>query len=269
MQDSGEFGDGGLDLSDPFLGGSGGMGMSAFGALSLSSSVGEGGPQLGRSKAPVGAGVRAESTKIMAKRFEERERVKTKILSSRLREERQALQRKQKGERRWKKKTERSPFLVDQLAEHERIDEENKIRLEEEKKRERAVDRRRKKVKNEIILKALSEASDLEALRQEKRAIANEEKRLKALLDLERAKQKRKQDVLAAQRALVQRKAAEEEYKRKERIQMVREKQKLQEDLLREKLDVKPPKYENTTFNSFGNDVGCFDNLGDESDEEL
>jgi hypothetical protein len=45
---------------------------------------------------------------------------------------------------------------------------------------------RKQKAKNEIILKALSEFSDLEALRKEKRAIMDEEQRLKALLSLEK-----------------------------------------------------------------------------------
>lgn len=45
---------------------------------------------------------------------------------------------------------------------------------------------RKEKAKNEIILKALSEFSDLEALRKEKRAIMEEEQRLKALLSLEK-----------------------------------------------------------------------------------
>ena len=57
-------------------------------------------------------------------------------------------------------------------------------------------------MKNEIILKALSEQSDLDALRREKRAIQLEEKRLRALLDLEKTNGHRKQDLLAAQRAL-------------------------------------------------------------------
>ena len=55
--------------------------------------------------------------------------------------------------------------------------------------------KRKEKVKNEIILKALAEASDLDALRAEKRLIAIEEKRLKALLDLEKTNASRKEDL--------------------------------------------------------------------------
>ena len=69
---------------------------------------------------------------------------------------------------------------------------ENRMRLKEEARRERLLNKRKEKIKNEIILKALAESTDLEALREEKRAIAMEEKRLKALIDLEKAKLKKK-----------------------------------------------------------------------------
>ena len=59
------------------------------------------------------------------------------------------------------------PFMVDLIAENERIDEENKVRIEEEARRERKLRMRKEKIKNEIVLKALSEVSDLDALRGE------------------------------------------------------------------------------------------------------
>ena len=74
-------------------------------------------------------------------------------------------------------KTQRSPFLVDLLAENERIDEENKVRLTEAARRQKLLERRKEEAKNEIILRALQEASDLDALRKEKRIIMEEERR--------------------------------------------------------------------------------------------
>ena len=135
---------------------------------------------------------------------------------------------------------ERSPFLVDLLAENERIDEENRVRLEEEARRERMLQRRKENIKNEIILKALGEASDLDALRQEKRLIAVEEKRLKALLTLERSKGHRKADLLAAKRAERQRKQVQAEYRRQKLREETKRRRELQRELLREKLNVKP-----------------------------
>lgn len=86
--------------------------------------------------------------------------------------------------------------------------------MREEARRQRLVEKRREDVKREIVLKALSEASDLEALRMEKRAILAEEKRLKALLELERMKAARKADRQAAARAEKQRQASKLEYRR-------------------------------------------------------
>ena len=74
-------------------------------------------------------------------------------------------------------KTQRSPFLVDLLAENEKIDEENRVRLAEQARRAKVFERRKEEAKNAIILKALQEASDLDALRKEKRIIMEEERR--------------------------------------------------------------------------------------------
>ena len=90
---------------------------------------------------------------------------------------------------------------MDLVAEDERIYEENQIRLREQRETERKVEKRRNKAKNDIILKALSEFSDLDALRREKRAIMEEEQRLRALLSLEKVTVDGKSDRLAAIRA--------------------------------------------------------------------
>ena len=97
-------------------------------------------------------------------------------------------------EKTWRKKTSKSPFAVDLVAEDERIQEENRIRAAEEESRRRLAEERRERAKNDIVLKALSEFSDLEALREEKRAIMEEEARLKALLSLEKVKTHGKTD---------------------------------------------------------------------------
>ena len=105
----------------------------------------------------------------------------------------------------WNKRLTNSPFNVDLVAEDERIYEENRIRNEEEQRIRKEVYERKEKAKNDIILKALAEFSDLEALRREKRAIMEEEQRLKALLTLEKANMSAKADRLAAERAEKQR----------------------------------------------------------------
>lgn len=66
---------------------------------------------------------RAESAQILSQKYSEREKVK----QQRLAEERQARvarqRRKQAKITQWQSKTKRSPFMVDLLAENERIDE--------------------------------------------------------------------------------------------------------------------------------------------------
>jgi hypothetical protein len=55
--------------------------------------------------------------------------------------------------KKWEKKTAKSPFAVDLVAEGERITEENRIRLAEEEARKREALMQRENAKNEIILK--------------------------------------------------------------------------------------------------------------------
>ena len=86
-------------------------------------------------------------------------------------DERDKVLQSSRGERaqRWAQKTKASPFAVDLVAEDERIYEENQIRTRELEENKKKIQIRRQKIKNHIILKALSEFSDLEALRREKR----------------------------------------------------------------------------------------------------
>ncbi|CAN0379201.1 unnamed protein product, partial [Phaeothamnion confervicola] len=153
----------------------------------------------------------------------------------------------------WRERLKKSPFTIDLLAENERVDEENRVRLREEERRAQLAERRRARVKNDIILQALSEASDLDALRREKRAIAEEERRLKALLDIERTGGHRKAQHLAAQRAERQRHQAKAEYRRRVFTAALDEHFVREADCLRGKLDVPPRPAD--TFTSFGNEL--------------
>lgn len=91
--------------------------------------------------------------------------------------------------KKWQEKTKNSPFAVNLVAEDERIFEENAIREQDESERRQRTQALKETAKNEILLKALGEFSELEALRREKRAILDEEQRLRALLALEKVPQ--------------------------------------------------------------------------------
>lgn len=159
---------------------------------------------------------RVESAQLMSRKFIERDAVKAAIIREQAATRRIIKQNREKMNRQWEVKTARSPFRVDLLAENERVDEENKVRLEEEARRARQSERRKEAAKSDIILGALMEASDLEALRREKRAIIEEERRLRALLDLERTNGHRKEQTLAAQRAEKQRHATKASHRRQQ-----------------------------------------------------
>ena len=100
-----------------------------------------------------------------------------------------------------KLKYSRSPFRVDLVAENERIDEINKVKIKDKTRKEKELQRWKERAKTAIIQKALDEANELEDLRKEKRKILEEEKRLKALLDLEKTNATRKEDRIIAERA--------------------------------------------------------------------
>lgn len=183
----------------------------------------------------------SRSQRLMEQRFQEREAVKRELLQSRA-DQRAKLQRQRiKSEVTWKAKLEKSPFLVNLIAENERIEEENKARLEEAARHEMRIERRRSKVKNDIILKALQEASDLDALRAEKRLIMEEERRLKALIEVEKTNLNRKQDLMAAMRAEKQRKQMQQEFRRQKRMQFEKEMREQRKLALKAKLGLEDP----------------------------
>ena len=124
--------------------------------------------------------VKRESAQLLERNLRARDKTKLNIRVER--QKKLGVLNKEREQRmaKWLGKTKTSPFAVDLVAEDERIYEENQIRLREQKETERKVEQRRSKAKNDIILKALSEFSDLDALRREKRAIIEEEQRLRA-----------------------------------------------------------------------------------------
>lgn len=126
------------------------------------------------------------SAAIMAKYSGERHELKSQLEEDKERKFKSKELRKKEMLLRWSKKLDKSSFLVDQVAESERIDEEYRVKLEEETRRAKLFEERKQKIKTEIILKALAESNDLEQLRQEKRLIQEEEKRLKVQQGQER-----------------------------------------------------------------------------------
>mmetsp|Transcript_20347 Transcript_20347/g.42571 ORF Transcript_20347/g.42571 Transcript_20347/m.42571 type:complete len:186 (+) Transcript_20347:252-809(+) len=136
----------------------------------------------------------------------------------------------------------RSPFLVDLVAENERIDEENKVRFREITRKQKALERRREAAKNDIILRALQEGNELENLRMEKRKILDEEKRLKALIEIEKTNAHRKDDRQAAVLAEKRRHAAKVEKRRVENMEKLAEREAVRMKKLEIKHNLKPKK---------------------------
>jgi len=130
--------------------------------------------------------IRKESEAILAKNMMLREKTKEILYEKRMKHEKLIQDNREHRLQRWIQKTKNSPFAINLVAEDERILEETTIRTTEERERRSLIETRKDRAKNEIILKALSEFSDLEALRKEKRAILDEEQRLRALLSLEK-----------------------------------------------------------------------------------
>lgn len=201
---------------------------------------------------------KVEAARVLSRKLMDRDRIKQEMLTSEREKRCKAFKARQKKQQNWEKRLQKSPFLVDLLGEQERIDEENRVRLQQEYARQKEAESRKERAKNEIVLKALTENSDLDALRREKRAIQEEEKRLKALLDIEKTKAHRKQDLLAAQLAERHRKATKSEYRRKNFQDALTKHLEEESAALREKLDVMPrpsstfDEYDSHNFMNFG-----------------
>lgn len=124
-----------------------------------------------------------------------------------------------------KSKSSRSPFLVDLVAENERIDEENKVRFHAITRRRRAAEQKREKAKSDIIFRALREEDELDNLRAEKRKILDEERRLRALIEIEKTNAHRKDDRQAAVLAEKRRHAAKVQQRRIKNMEQLAEKE--------------------------------------------
>ncbi len=189
-----------------------------------------------------------ETARILSQQSKERDRVKRQILDDREKFKAKMHMKREIRTEKWRQKLQKSPFRIDLVAESERLEEGNRVRLREEEKRAKVLEKRKMHVKNEIILRALQEASDLEALRAEKRMILKEENRLKAMLDLEKANSCRKSDLMAAVRAERQRKQMQLDYRRQQRLEYELAIKYRHREALKKKLGIEQePK-----------DLGCF-----------
>lgn len=149
------------------------------------------------------ARAREESTKIMSLRCAQRNSVRDEMMrEKRVFEELVSRTRRDRHER-WTNKTQRSPFNVDLLAQHQRLDEESRVREQLESRKARLASRRDREAHNAIFKRAIQSSDELDLLRKEKRLLLENEKRLKAMRDLEKSNarteqilQQRRQKVL-------------------------------------------------------------------------
>mmetsp|Transcript_16460 Transcript_16460/g.32930 ORF Transcript_16460/g.32930 Transcript_16460/m.32930 type:complete len:261 (+) Transcript_16460:295-1077(+) len=160
-----------------------------------------------------------ESAKIVNKYNGERAEMKRQLEEDNERRFKARELKKKEMLLKWSRKLDRSSFSVDQVAESERIDEEQRVKLEEEARRAKMFEERKQKIKTEIILKALAESNDLEQLRQEKRLIQDEEKRLKVQQGLERRSVADKKADMMAQ--------LQEERRRRNEMQFMQQRNRL------------------------------------------
>jgi hypothetical protein len=137
------------------------------------------------------------------------------------------------------KSPKRSPFLVDLVAENERIDEEFQVRKKVQIRKQRILTKKREEDKNNIILRALQEANEIELLRREKRHILEEEKRLKAMIEIEKLNAQRKDDRIRAERAERKRKRVKTTERQARNKSMIEEHVKIEQDILRVKHNLK------------------------------
>lgn len=99
-----------------------------------------------------------------------------------------------------RRKSAKSPFQIDLVAETERIDEEVMVRLQFEDKLQVVDSKRKEKVMDAVIRSALTEEDHVARLREEKRKLLIEQKRLLALRDMQKsdANLQRKKDMLVS-----------------------------------------------------------------------
>jgi len=133
------------------------------------------------------ARAREESTKIMSLRVAERNSVRDDMLREKRKyEDLEAITRKDRQDR-WTQKTQKSPFNVDLLAQHQRLDEESKMRIQMESRKAKIAARKERETQDALTKKVGAHEMELEALRKEKRQLLENEKKLKAMRDLEKS----------------------------------------------------------------------------------
>ena len=137
------------------------------------------------------------------------------------------MQRTPKHTKKKPQKNRLSPFLVDLVAENERIHEEHRAR------KQKAI-HKREETRDEQRLQAASRGNDqeLKNLRIEKRKIIDEEKRLKALLEIEKNNAHRKENRQAAVLAEKRRHDAKIEMRREKNMQRLADKEAVRIKLL-------------------------------------
>lgn len=158
--------------------------------------------------------IRKESEAMLAKGIIEREKTKQRMFETRMERDQIYATSREARDKKWLEKTKSNPLAINLVSEEDRVYEETLMRTRADNARREKISRDKDAAKNEIILKALSEFSDLEALRKERRAILDEEQRLKALLALEKVTVSGKEDRIVAERAQKQRKEAKFNYRR-------------------------------------------------------
>lgn len=100
-----------------------------------------------------------------------------------------------------RRKMEKSPFLVDLLAETQRIDEETRVKQQEEIRKQRMLERTKNKVKQEIIVKVLSEVAEMDAVRNARRTLLDDAKRQKARRSIDVANKRQQGESLMQSRS--------------------------------------------------------------------
>lgn len=181
---------------------------------------------------------RSRAKQLLSRKFAHRDQVKAKMLENQEASRAKARTGREITRRRWKLKTQHSPFLVDLVAENERLEEENQVRMAAEARRLRLHSKQRHALKQQVVTRALREDADLDALRREKRAIVDEERRLRALLDLDKTRTQTRIDMQAAERAERQRTLARNDVRRQSNVDRLQRQQLLNLELLRKAADV-------------------------------
>eukprot|EP00698_Gefionella_okellyi_P018266 TRINITY_DN5458_c0_g1_i1.p2 TRINITY_DN5458_c0_g1~~TRINITY_DN5458_c0_g1_i1.p2 ORF type:complete len:219 (+),score=39.18 TRINITY_DN5458_c0_g1_i1:44-700(+) len=143
---------------------------------------------------------RDESARLQTEQFRRHEATKQKLLMEREMLEEQSTSQKRERREEWRRKMEKSPFLIDLLAETERIDEEARVKKREEARKVRLLEHKKTQAKQEIIVRVLSEAAEMESIKLARHAMLEDAKRQKAKKSADGAVQRQQRDSLSKTR---------------------------------------------------------------------